>query len=266
MSLLLNRAKVNTATTGTGTISLGTAVVPFQSFANAGAVSGKTYSYLIEDGNDWEIGEGIFTAGSPATLTRTLVASSTGSLLNLSGTATVACVAKATDSLNVIGKFVATGVETSWTLDNIPQNFTDLEISAFGENTSAANVSPTLRFNNDSGANYDTQRQYASGTTNSADQQLAQTSFISWWNWQGTNVSGPGNSSGFLRVFGYANTNFHKGVYGNWRHPNNNTTGQQYVLHVSGNWRSAAALTRIDVALPSGAFAAGSSIVVRGIP
>lgn len=97
MSLLVNRAKVNTATTGTGTINLGSAVVPFQSFAAAGASSGFRYSYLIEDGNDWEIGEGIFTSGSPDTITRNLIASSTGSLLSLSGSATIACVANKRD-------------------------------------------------------------------------------------------------------------------------------------------------------------------------
>jgi hypothetical protein len=95
-ALLLNRAKVNTATTGTGTVSLGTAVVPFTTWALA--QSNQPYSYLIEDGNDWEIGWGIYTPGSPATLTRNLIASSTGSLLNLSGTATVANVASKDDT------------------------------------------------------------------------------------------------------------------------------------------------------------------------
>lgn len=97
MSLLLNRAKVSTATTGTGTVDLGSATLPYQSFTAAGAGTGGRYSYLIEDGPDWELGEGEFTSGSPDTLTRNLTASSTGALLSLSGSATVACVAKAND-------------------------------------------------------------------------------------------------------------------------------------------------------------------------
>lgn len=92
MSIFLNRAKVNTTTTGTGTVTLGSAVSPFQTWGNAGAVDGFVYDYLIEDGTAWEIGYGTYTA-SGTTLSRTLVASSTGALLSLTGAATVACVA-----------------------------------------------------------------------------------------------------------------------------------------------------------------------------
>jgi hypothetical protein len=88
MSVFLNRAKASTATTGTGTVTLGSGVAPFQSWASAGAVDGYYYTYLIEDGNAWEVGRGKYTA-SGTTLTRSLLESSTGSLLNLTGSATV---------------------------------------------------------------------------------------------------------------------------------------------------------------------------------
>lgn len=94
MAKVYNRAKVTTATTGTGTITLGAAVSGYQTFASAGVANADVVHYVIEDGTAWEIGTGTYTSAG-TTLSRTLVQSSTGSLLTLSGSATVYIAAPA---------------------------------------------------------------------------------------------------------------------------------------------------------------------------
>tara|TARA_R110000764_G_scaffold222_5_gene1025 strand:+ start:5717 stop:6934 length:1218 start_codon:yes stop_codon:yes gene_type:complete len=101
MVTLVNRAKVATATTGTGTITLGAAESGYQTFADAGLVDTNVVRYVIEDGTAWEIGSGTYTA-TGTTLSRTLDESSTGALLSLTGAAVVYVAATAADLAPVL--------------------------------------------------------------------------------------------------------------------------------------------------------------------
>jgi len=102
MVTLVNRAKVATATTGTGTITLGAAESGYQTFADAGVVDADVVRYVIEDGVSWEIGSGTYTA-TGTTLSRTLGESSTGALLSLTGAAVVYVSVAADDLQSAIG-------------------------------------------------------------------------------------------------------------------------------------------------------------------
>jgi hypothetical protein len=85
MTSLVNLVKVSTATTGTGTITLGTAVSGFLTMSQAGAVSGVEYSYGISDGANSEVGTG----------------TNSNALVSLSGSATVYITPLAADFATV---------------------------------------------------------------------------------------------------------------------------------------------------------------------
>jgi hypothetical protein len=94
---LYNGARMTTATTGTGTITLGSAVSGFLTFAQAGVADGDTVSYSIKDGVQLEVGRGVYTS-SGTTLTRSVLKSTnSNSAITLSGAAEVMITALAED-------------------------------------------------------------------------------------------------------------------------------------------------------------------------
>jgi len=97
MPQLYNLARMTTATTGTGTLTLGSAVPGFLTFAQAGIQDQDLITYCIGDGNNREIGRGVYTA-TGTTLTRgALNSTNSNNPISLSGNAQVVITAAAQD-------------------------------------------------------------------------------------------------------------------------------------------------------------------------
>jgi hypothetical protein len=93
-----DRVQETSTTTGTGTITLAGAVSGFQAFSSIG--NANTTYYAIVGGTQWEVGLGTYTL-SGTTLSRdTVLASSTGSKLDLAaGTKNVFVTYPATEAV-----------------------------------------------------------------------------------------------------------------------------------------------------------------------
>jgi hypothetical protein len=144
MVKLVNRAKMTTATTGTGTITLGSAVDGFQTFTAAGVSNGETVRYCIEDGtSNFELGSGVFTA-SGTTLTRVVSESSnSNNAINLSGDAIVFITAIAADlqpTTFTTTVFTATANQTTF---SVSYTVGFVEVFLNGSKLSAADFTAT---------------------------------------------------------------------------------------------------------------------------
>ena len=144
MVKLVNRAKMTTSTTGTGTITLGSAVAGFQTFTAAGVANGDTVRYCIEDGtSSFELGSGVFTA-SGTTLTRVVSESSnSNNAINLSGDAIVFITAIAADlqpTTFTTTVFTATANQTTF---SVSYTVGFVEVFLNGSKLSAADFTAT---------------------------------------------------------------------------------------------------------------------------
>jgi len=182
MVTLVNRAKVATATTGTGTITLGSAESGYQTLAAAGVSNANVVRYVIEDGDNWEIGTGTYTA-SGTTLTRTVIESSNaGSAITLTGSAVVFVGVAAEDILQPSGGTMTGdldfGDNVKATFGDGPQSGTgsDLEIYHDGTDSYIKNNTGKLRIFGDQGGEA---IKVAAGYGNSVSLQFAQSTKLS---------------------------------------------------------------------------------------
>ncbi|QXX74228.1 hypothetical protein [Methylovirgula sp. HY1] len=88
---------------GTGPISLAAAIPTYQTFANAGALTGAMLSYLIKDGTSWEFGWGTYSSTGPALARTTILGSSnSGAAISASSSAIVSSVLLGEDMQGIV--------------------------------------------------------------------------------------------------------------------------------------------------------------------
>jgi hypothetical protein len=139
MGKLVNRAKMSVASApGTGAISLGSAVSGYLSFAQAGVNDQDTVSYVIEDGSNWELGNGVYTASGTSLARSTILGSSnSGAAINATSGALVFVSALAGDLTDAsVRQTVSSGPDSSGLPNFLPATSASLSLTT--QNLSSA--------------------------------------------------------------------------------------------------------------------------------
>lgn len=167
-----------------------------------------------------------------------------------------------------------TGVAASFDVSALPQGYNDLIIVLVCRSDRAASSEDTLlmRFNGDSGANYDqVQTQvYAAGNYNagtvvgSVTNPLAQSSFTQVADMPAASSVAGAHAEVEILVRNYAGTTFRKGMtsYAMAKLADSATNIRCWMS--AGEWRSTAAVTQVTLLPANGNFIAGSRCTIYG--
>ncbi len=128
MTILANIRRMDTSTTGTGSITLGSAVSGYKDFGSG--LDGKQVTYVIEDGTSREIGRGVYTHSTKVLTRSVLESTSSDAAITLSGSAEVFIDAAAED-------FVPTGAMITWPTSTVPTGFLERDGAAVSRTTYA---------------------------------------------------------------------------------------------------------------------------------
>lgn len=142
--------------------------------------------------------------------------------------------------------------------------FTHLRIIFSGRSTVAAlNDTINLRFNGDSGANYDRERLTSNATTIAATESLAATS-ADVASISGSTATAGQAGSGEILIYDYRNTTLQKtaSVTNTWRQ--GTSSGNCLIRSYGVGWRSAAAITSISLTI-TGNYDTGTKFILYGL-
>ena len=144
--------------------------------------------------------------------------------------------------------------------------FSHLRIYALLRGTAAAvSVNAQIRFNNDSGANYDDQAVYAHATTAGGAATSAGTSAI-FGGVTASNATAGEYGIVVAELPFYTATNARKTFAGtSTSYDTAGTTSTYWTMVQGGSWRNSAAVNQVTIFPASGSWAAGSAVSVYGV-
>ena len=203
-----------------------------------------------------------FSGGAAAPQGVELVA---GSGITFSGTTTSLTITAsgATPGVVKLATLTASVVTASFDFTSIAAGYSDLVVQVSGRMATTSTTDTVLtRLNNDSGTNYNSQRQQGLATTNAATQTLGGTSFYFG---DMTGGGGSANYEGCIEITfpNYVGTVFNKVARANGGLGISDASGNSNVQHAFGLWKSTATITQVTVFSGTGTgFVTGSTAIL----
>lgn len=150
-------------------------------------------------------------------------------------------------------------------VQNITGSYAGLLLELYmRSNVVATNDTIVLRFNNDSGANYDYQRIYGSAAVATASEAFGQTT-LTVGVCPGASAGAGDMSACHVFIPHYAGTSFNKVVIARTFVKWGTASGNMQARIDGGAWRSNSAINRILFTCSAGAPATGSRITIRAL-
>lgn len=168
-------------------------------------------------------------------------------------------------AMTLITETVTSGAATNVSFASITGTYRDLHVRVRGRGTKSATLCVVqMRFNGDTGANYDQNDIEVNSSYLTPGQIVAATKIAIGYLAAAT---APPNVADSIctDVFDYRGTTFQKSTSGQSTVKAANSGGNLYVVVSSGWWRSTAAITQIDVFPDTGAFVDGTVVSLYGL-
>jgi hypothetical protein len=158
------------------------------------------------------------------------------------------------------------GSATSKTFSSIPATYTHLRLMGITRTTyAAANSELYLRFNGDTGSNYDHQFVYGNAGAAAAGQRIATSTAVCGWASAANDPSGV-YSSFEVTVLRYLATAHRRVWHGISSIMQVDSSGGLFAVSLVGQWRNtSAAITSLTVVAQQGAFTADSRLYLYGV-